>query len=367
MVHPEQVVADEVEALVIESIGQSILCNIDRQLVTIEFLQDVVDAFGINLPAEVVDRFVTEMDFAGEFEAVVKVVLGGQEVVGALGETEEVFVGKEMREADHERVEERMLVVRLEGMEQVGQADLCLGVDVVDRVVGALVGLGQDLVNTVRHEVAFFLGWPLTGGVGTGDDRRGLIEWDPERDQVIQSGGDKMGVAFEVDGEFFGSDAAFVPEPEWHGPVPECDEGLHLTLTQCQKDITIVVQRLLVELAFDRFDAGPLNREAMSVVVERLGQVEILGVAFVVFAGTTGDVILGIFRFGTQALPVFDVAEFAVSFFGEAFSVFFLPFRPVIVHVAFDLVSGRGSAPQEAFGKFQFGHREQCRFKILDF
>ncbi len=350
-VDPEEVIANEFETLVVKSIGQSVFGDIDREMVLLELFQNIVDAFGVEFPPEVTDRFISQMNFPRELEAVVEIVLDSEEVMRTRGQAEHVNVREKVREADHERVKERVLVIRLEGMEEIGQSDLGIRIDVVNGVVGSFVSVSQDMVDAVGEDIAFFLGRPLAGGVGAGDDGRRFVEGDPELHLVVQFIDDMPGIALEACRKLFGGDAALVAKPERQRPVPESDEWFHATLMERRENLAIVSDGRLVKLPFHWFDTRPFDGKTMSVVVERPSDVEILAETVIVIAGDARDIVLWIFGFGAETFPVFDMAEFRMRLFSQAVGVFFFPFGPVIGGVALDLVGRGGSTPEEAFWK----------------
>lgn len=193
---------------------------------------------------------------------------------------------------------------------------LGIGIDVMDSVVGTFVSISQNLVDAIGHEITFFLRGPLARGVGSSDDGGWFIQWNPKFHLVVKFIDHMASIAFEVDRKFGGSNATFITEPQWKRPVPEGDEGGHTTFMKSSEDVAVVSEFLFIKLPFDWFNARPFDRETMSIVMKGFGQVEVFTKTVVVIAGDARDIILGVFGFGAEAFPVFDVTEFGVSFFG---------------------------------------------------
>jgi len=66
-------------------------------------------------------------------------------------------------------------------------------------------------------------------------------------------------------------------EPHGIGEVPQHDHRLHPALANATQDVDVVRERFGVEAARFRFDARPLDRDAVGVHPELRGKVEVLG------------------------------------------------------------------------------------------
>ena len=168
-------------------------------------------------------------------------------------------------------------------------------------------------------------GRPVAGDVGVLDVDRRLVDRQPESHAAARGRSHAFDVADKQPDAVRARPAATVREPRRIREVMQRDDRFDASAQQRIDDRDVVIQRGLVPLALSRLDAAPLDREAVGVVAQRLGEVEVALVEFVMTARLA--------RLVRQAAAL-------------------LEFPPVVPAVAaFHLVAGGRGAPEKAARK----------------
>ena len=203
--------------------------------------------------------------------------------------------------------------------------------------------------NLNEFEPAFFLRSPGAFEIRVrGDDVR-FVERYPKSDVVSEFLRDFFSVTCEVCREFSVRDAALFREPQRKRPMPQGDERRDTPFFERVQHVAVVFDGCLVEDAFFRFDARPLDRESVGVVIEGSGDIEILFESVVMVAGDSGNVVPRILRLRLESLPLGNMRELCGRFFRETIGVVSLPYRPIVRVSALDLMRSRRRAPKESF------------------
>jgi len=218
-------------------------------------------------------------------------------------------------------------VVGLEDPQVLGDAHL--GGRAVGRVSDLPVGRGVAADHVPQYlaggEEVLLLRVPEPHRVAVVGVDVGLVDGHPQRHQVPQCLDAAAGVPAEGLDDLVVLPAADVRQPHRVGEVVQGDHRGHATVPERAHHLAVVVQRGRVELAAPGLDPAPLQRQAVGVVAHPTEEVEVLAEADVVLAGVPA------------AIPGLDLP-------GPL-----LPAPPVAVAVVpFNLVRGRGGAPEEA-------------------
>src|SRR3990167_1831116 len=107
--------------------------------------------------------------------------------------------------------------------------------------------------------------------------------------------------------------------------MPKRHHWLYSPVAQCVYQPFVMLYFFLVELPFFGFNARPLDRKAMDVMIQFFSNIKILLVAVVTVAGLAGN------KIGKARL---------------------LPLRPVVMIASLDLMSRCSAPPLEPVGEF---------------
>lgn len=159
-----------------------------------------------------------------------------------------------------------------------------------------------------------------------------LVQGAGHADQIAQMRCDALAVASKPLGRSIVHPAALTDHPARRGEVMVRHHGRQAVFAAGDQHAAIVLEGSEGELAFLRFDAGPLEREAVGVEAQLRQQRDVAGIAMVVVAGIA------------RWLCIDGVGQMLEH-----------PALTVGV-VAFHLVTGRGRPPEKAFRKIDRCH-----------
>lgn len=105
LVHPGEVLSDKCFPLLVCSIGEAVFRNVNWELVALEVIEDIENAFGIDFPAEIRLSKTDGMRFFWKPETVMKVVLNREVIVMIAGQEKHQAIGKKPRDPNGEMIE----------------------------------------------------------------------------------------------------------------------------------------------------------------------------------------------------------------------------------------------------------------------
>ena len=330
-------------------IGEPVFGDIDRFFVLFQIKECLIEGFGMEFPAEVGDAFFWIFS-----EAVVDdisiVEIETDEVLRIFYFIEEPFIPKEVRDFFEESIDGG-ITRHFEDDLMFGDADLAIRIVFFDGMVGELMCFDQVFQHAMIGKDIFFLRGPGTFQIAVRGGDFGLIEGDPEFHFAAQRFHDGLGIAVEVHREIRMGDTALFREPDGERPVPERDEWFHVSLAEGEDDASVVFDRSRIENSLFGFYARPFDAETVRVVSEGLCEIEIFLKARIVVACSAGKIIFWFFGFASGEFPGRQMTEMSSRFPGEPGGALLLPFGPVVVHGAFDLMRGGRCTPVEIFRK----------------
>ena len=131
----------------------------------------------------------------------------------------------------------------------------------------------------VSGEIVVLMRWPCASQVAKESKDHRLVDGHPPLHQVAEASTDIVGVCSKTWHDLWSSPTTGFAYPDWVREVMQGDDWFKPGSPDRLEDLTIVVERRMVDDAGLRLDARPFNRHAISVQPELVDKLEIFSPA----------------------------------------------------------------------------------------